>query len=132
MTNHWRHWRYQYPLLHRLPKAASALRSGLRRVDRVYRYSGAAFSILLPVRRLENGQQVAERLQQRMQRAFTTPDGCSTLTISLGVAVGPYHGVTSDDLIAAADAALDEAKAQGRNRTVSASRYTGERLRRTA
>jgi len=46
------------------------------------------------------------------------------VTISVGIAGFPDHGATAASLIAAADAALYEAKRQGRNKTVVASGAT--------
>jgi PleD family two-component response regulator len=43
------------------------------------------------------------------------------VTISCGVADYPAHGVTRDEVVAAADAALYLAKQAGRNRVASAS-----------
>jgi diguanylate cyclase (GGDEF)-like protein len=43
-----------------------------------------------------------------------------TITVSSGVAVFPTHGTTSDALLRAADEALYQAKAQGRDRVVVA------------
>jgi len=42
------------------------------------------------------------------------------ITISLGVAVFPQHGATPGQLIAAADAALYEAKRNGRDQVATA------------
>ena len=42
------------------------------------------------------------------------------ITISIGVAVFPVHGSTPQELLAAADAALYQAKSEGRDRVVVA------------
>jgi diguanylate cyclase (GGDEF)-like protein len=44
------------------------------------------------------------------------------VTVSIGVAASPEHGVSPDALLRAADAALYAAKAEGRNRTKLAAR----------
>lgn len=49
----------------------------------------------------------------------------SHLSVSLGVAMFPEHGVTSAALLRAADAALYRAKEGGRDRVVLASAETG-------
>lgn len=43
-----------------------------------------------------------------------------SITLSLGVAVFPSHGLTVQEVIRAADAALYQAKAEGRDRVVTA------------
>lgn len=44
-----------------------------------------------------------------------------TITVSLGVANFPQHGMTGEMVIQAADSALYQAKAQGRDRVIIAS-----------
>ena len=41
-----------------------------------------------------------------------------TISVSLGVAIYPDHGITSEALLRAADAALYRAKSEGRDRVV--------------
>jgi diguanylate cyclase (GGDEF)-like protein len=48
------------------------------------------------------------------------------LTVSIGVAVFPDHGVSPKELMAAADAALYEAKRRGRDQVVVASLRSDE------
>jgi diguanylate cyclase (GGDEF)-like protein len=64
---------------------------------------------------------VAERVRQRVAREkFGEEQQPVAVTVSIGVAEFPGHGVTALALIAAADAALYEAKRGGRNRVVQA------------
>jgi two-component system, cell cycle response regulator len=87
--------------------AAGALREG----DVLYRYGGEEFAAILPETGLHDATQVAERFRKAVQQAASAPN----VTISIGVACYPEHGATSDQLIAAADAALYRAKDAGKN-----------------
>ena len=94
----------------------------VREVDYAARYGGEEFLILLPQTDLTGAVEVAERIRSRvaeenMDRKDTKISG----TLSFGVAEYPKHGDTADTLIAAADAALYQAKRRGRNRVVRAS-----------
>ena len=60
----------------------------------------------------------AEALR-RSTAALVTPDG-EPLTLSMGVSAYPDHGATGDALIKAADAAMYQAKAAGRDRVARA------------
>jgi diguanylate cyclase (GGDEF)-like protein len=61
-------------------------------------------------------QQAAERLR----RAIAQMDGPVPVTVSIGVAWAPEHGLTRDALNKVADDALYRAKEGGRNRVVMA------------
>lgn len=91
--------------------------SGLREIDLLARYGGEEFVIALVDTSRDMAVVVAERIRKTIE---ATPvyayDELIKATISIGVAVYPEDGVTSDALIEAADKALYEAKQQGRNR----------------
>jgi diguanylate cyclase (GGDEF)-like protein len=61
--------------------------------------------------RAENLRQAVKALQVKYQGRFL-----KSPTLSLGVAIFPDHGVTAEEVIAAADAALYRAKQAGRDR----------------
>lgn len=103
-----------------LKKVARLLAQNVRNIDRVYRYGGEEFVVLLPEVDKEGGLACAERLRRRVEQepiegeAESQPSG--KLTISVGVASFPLDGDTKEKLLEAADSALYRAKAHGRNR----------------
>jgi diguanylate cyclase (GGDEF)-like protein len=96
------------------------LQNRMRREDIACRYGGEEFLLVLPDAPLEVARQRAELLREMMTH-FDIHYGGSTLgevTLSLGVAAFPQHGHSASALLRAADRALYEAKALGRNRVV--------------
>jgi diguanylate cyclase (GGDEF)-like protein len=104
-----------------LSAVARALTGFLRAGDLVGRFGGEEFVILLPGTSPGEARQITERLCARIAQ-ITTPASASPgstplrVTISIGVAVLESSRRDLDDLIAAADHALYEAKNGGRNR----------------
>lgn len=88
--------------------------------DLVARYGGEEFVLLLPGRTLDDAITQAEALRNAvMQEAFAHPASplASHVTISVGVAsMLPAIGSSPEQLVAAADRAMYEAKTHGRNR----------------
>ena len=98
------------------------LQSRLRDYDSLGRYGGEEFFVIAPGSVGHSGESLYERLRAGVAAAeITTKAGIVSLTVSIGVAPGTGQS-TVDALIAAADAALYQAKAEGRNRVVYASR----------
>lgn len=91
-----------------LRDSAAAWRSVLRRDDLLARYGGDEFVAMLPGK-LQDALAAGERV-----RASTPAES----TCSAGVAAWE-HGMSSDQLLAAADAALYEAKVRGGDRVCS-------------
>jgi diguanylate cyclase (GGDEF)-like protein/PAS domain S-box-containing protein len=96
------------------------LAKGIRAEDFVCRFGGEEFVVLLPTADLENTHTRAERLRLKMRELSVLHQGKSMgmLTISAGVAAFPQHGTSPRELMAAADAALYEAKRGGRDQVV--------------
>jgi diguanylate cyclase (GGDEF)-like protein len=96
---------------------AAALRAEVRPDDIVCRYGGEEFVVVLPRCSAEDAQRVFQRVQKRV--GMIGDDGrLPRFTASYGVT--DSDGTTSlDDLISEADAALYEAKADGKNRLVT-------------
>jgi diguanylate cyclase (GGDEF)-like protein/putative nucleotidyltransferase with HDIG domain len=95
---------------------ADALRGEVRAHDSVFRVGGEEFCVVLPGLEHADAFPVAERLR-RAVGAVVAP---LPMTISLGVASHPAHGLTRDDLLTQADAALYQSKRAGKNRTTVA------------
>ena len=98
---------------------ANILKQQLRKVDMVCRYGGEEFAVVVPETTGENALTVAEKLRRQVE-SHPFPGVPRPVTISCGVADYPIHGITRDEVVAAADAALYMAKQTGRNRVEAA------------
>jgi diguanylate cyclase (GGDEF)-like protein len=89
-----------------------------RTEDLACRYGGEEFTIILPDITPENAWQRAEVIRQAVADLRTHIDNTlyNNVTISVGVAIFPNDGSSSELLLRHADAALYRAKHGGRNR----------------
>ena len=98
---------------------ADACLQGKRKSDVIGRVGGEEFAVLLPETSLSRARTVAERIRKRIAGQVLT--ACEThfqITASIGVAEALVSMSGMDALMIAADQALYQAKAQGRNRCV--------------
>jgi diguanylate cyclase (GGDEF)-like protein len=98
---------------------ARILHDGVRSPDLAARIGGDEFAVLLVETTLVKGLEVAERLQQSIKASdFSTAEsGTIKITVSMGIAELISDERTTPELLARrADAALYEAKRQGRGR----------------
>lgn len=105
-----------------LRETASLLSAGIRAEDFVCRFGGEEFVIVLPTADKEASRARAERLRLKMRGLTVMHQGRSLgmVTISVGVAAFPEHGTSPKELMAAADAALYQAKRGGRDQVAMA------------
>jgi diguanylate cyclase (GGDEF)-like protein len=104
-------------LLHRV---ATAIYGAARSDDRVYRYGGDEFALILPGASVAEGARVAQRVRRAVARL--TADEIAPVTITVGVAGLPGDADDRASLIAAADASLYHGKRSGEDRVVRADR----------
>lgn len=122
-----------------LKEVARILRSKARRsetdppydLDVPCRYGGEEFAVILPetpIGTISQGQGLpdgmnafafAERIRQEVASLSCNGSG---ITVSIGVAAFPDHGITPDELVRTADEALYRSKKEGKNRIVIAER----------
>ncbi|HEX2601913.1 MAG TPA: diguanylate cyclase [Gemmatimonadaceae bacterium] len=103
-----------------LKEFAQLLKAEAREIDRVGRYGGEEFLLILPGTVLDSAVTFAERLREKVEKhTFTYPGGTLSRTMSCGVAAAPHPRVKDQEaLLRAADDALYVAKETGRNRVV--------------
>ncbi|MFI7676258.1 diguanylate cyclase [Actinophytocola sp. NPDC049390] len=106
-----------------LRAVAEAIKHSVRGHDMVGRYGGEEFAIVLPGLGADDACEAAERVRAAIaELAVTVPDldgetqVIRGLTASVGAAVYPDHGTERTSLLLAADAALYDAKTEGRDR----------------
>lgn len=101
-----------------LKDLANFLKDRSRKMDWACRYGGEEFTIILPQADKKETFAIAERLRidiekQSFMHVEVLPQ--KKLTVSLGVACFPEHGLTPSELISASDRLLYRAKNMGKN-----------------
>jgi two-component system cell cycle response regulator len=99
---------------------AQLLKDEAREIDRVGRYGGEEFLLILPGTVLDAAVTFAERLREKVEHhTFSYEGGTLKRTMSCGVAGSPHPKVKDQEaLVRAADEALYVAKETGRNRVI--------------
>jgi diguanylate cyclase (GGDEF)-like protein len=106
-----------------LREVARVLKESSRNIDEPARYGGEEMAVALPQTDLEGAVRLAERMRTAIEGLaipLANGDGPLKVTASIGVASLPKTAGDKHSLIAAADAALYEAKRTGKNKTVRA------------
>lgn len=100
-----------------LKKVSDILKSTLREGDHCGRMGGEEFAVLLPQTSTESAGSVAERIRVLIEGTpVFTPTGSCSVTISVGVATCLDPAMDFDTLMRKADAAMYQAKREGRNK----------------
>ena len=105
-----------------LKSFAAILRASVREIDLAGRWGGEEFALVLPGTNLEGGRMLAERVRRALaEHELVAPDGqVVRVTASFGVSAFPAAG-SQEELVAAADRALYEAKRTGKDRVATTS-----------
>jgi diguanylate cyclase (GGDEF)-like protein len=107
---------------------AGVIRGELRRYDVAARFGGEEFCILLPSTTAEQALEIAERIRSAAEASRfedeTVPEPLRA-TVSIGISGYPGDAVDAKGLVHAADIAVYEAKAGGRNQVVLVSDTSG-------
>jgi diguanylate cyclase (GGDEF)-like protein len=103
-----------------LREVCAFLAEHVRGEDIACRYGGEELTLILPDVTLDEARARADDLRQGVRELVVRHRGepLGGVTVSIGVAVMPQHGASSDGLLQAADDALYRAKALGRDRVV--------------
>ncbi|MEE3328945.1 MAG: GGDEF domain-containing protein [Myxococcota bacterium] len=100
-----------------LNRLCRLLKQHIRQVDTLARYGGDEFAILLVGTDHAEALAIAERIRVAVhsEKFLLGEDSSLDLSLSVGVATCPDHGLDRDQFIEAADRAMFQAKASGRN-----------------
>ena len=104
-----------------LRRVARTFAEAVRELDLPGRYGGEEIALVLPGTNLTGARALAEKIRKSLEDLpLATPEGTPLqVTASFGAACFPAQS-SVEDLVAAADAALYEAKRTGKNRVVTA------------
>ncbi|MBY0359836.1 MAG: GGDEF domain-containing protein [Candidatus Obscuribacterales bacterium] len=104
-----------------IARLGNICRDGVRRCDVAYRMGGEEFVVVCPNTSLAQAAILAETLRQKLDTAIEFRGQQIKVSASLGVAqaISAAHQSFAD-LLSAADGALYQAKAAGKNRVVTA------------
>lgn len=98
-----------------LRKVSRLVNNNISRNDVLGRYGGEEFIIILSNTDYEDALQIADELRRNIQNERILGDKAE-ITVSMGIASYPIHGIWEQELIEKADQALYVAKEDGRNR----------------
>lgn len=105
-----------------LREVAERLRRALPDTAVIARMGGDEFVVLASGVTAEQALAMAQRIIGEVAMSYELGDEmCASVGVSVGVAMSPEHGTDAEELLAVADAALYEAKSNGKSRCCLAS-----------
>ena len=99
-------------------EVSQVLSSNITPVDTLSRYAADRFAALLPNITSEEGNVVAGKLRQSIQKHkfLSVSNSGEDVTVSIGLAAYPEHADQKEELVSLAHKALAQAKGEGKNR----------------
>jgi len=104
-----------------LKSIGTIMKNKFRTTDLLAKYGGDEFVIILPQTDKVGAYLAAERLRESVEKEIfpgAENQPLKKLTISIGLASYPEHGMSDEEILNSADKALYFAKDSGRNRTI--------------
>ncbi|MBL8240735.1 MAG: diguanylate cyclase [Bryobacterales bacterium] len=102
-----------------LGEVVKRMKGYLRRCDTLARMGGDEFTLIATGNSEEDApHKIAERIRELLQKPFHVDGNELYITASVGISVYPQDGRDGAELLRNADAAMYEAKRQGKNRAV--------------
>ena len=100
-----------------LQEVAKRILAAVRGIDKVIRFGGDEFCIVLPQTDQDQAMAVANRVRKSMTaQPFRLDENIEiSITASFGIATYPTHAVTKEDLVRSADAAMYRVKSTTKN-----------------
>jgi len=100
-----------------LREVGRVLRENVRQSDIMCRYGGEEFVLVMPDAPLEASCRQLEKIRSRVKvlQVRYGDQLLGTITLSIGIAQSPEHGVVMEELLRASDEAMYVAKAGGRD-----------------
>jgi diguanylate cyclase (GGDEF)-like protein len=106
---------------HVLKEVAARLTKNVRQMDTVARLGGDEFLIILPViRNITIVGKISTKLIKAIQMPIDWKNQNLSVSASIGIALHPAHGTSTEELIKSADKAMYEAKKNGKNQYIIA------------
>jgi two-component system cell cycle response regulator len=102
-----------------LVEIARRIVAGLRAEDVAGRWHGEAFIVLLPHTDLDGGWRLAERIRASVCDEPVALDGDRDVVVTVSIGCAEGNGADLEDHLERAQAAVDDAKAAGRNKVVA-------------
>jgi diguanylate cyclase (GGDEF)-like protein len=103
-----------------LAETAQLVNSQVRQSDYLARYGGEEFALLLPQTALDGAVALAEKIRAAIaEHTFALPDFSASVRVTVSVGVAQYANST-DETFDAADRALYDAKAAGKDCVIAA------------
>jgi diguanylate cyclase (GGDEF)-like protein len=110
-----------------LLEVSQRVRGKIRKFDKLFRFGGDEFCIVLPETEWHGATEVAERVRAAISgRPFLAdtrgPQGAQPMTASFGIASFPLHARTKEELVQRADRAMQSVKTTTKNGIATAER----------
>lgn len=98
-----------------IKQIANRFQKELADIGSISRLGGDEFVLITNINEVKEAQNIAERIIFSLKQGFKIHESILNFTCSIGIAIAPDHGNTTEDVIRNADIAMMRSKKDGRN-----------------